>query len=257
MRIFSKFHDYYDAVLAYGADERVIYHRNPEIIAPIPEEWEFLIPTISYKEDVQSKHKTRGVRDKYDLRPIVVGLAGKIYHGVGVEKKVSSFEGKNVLKVFWDFDEYQAYMEECGLKLIELKKSHKRSKWGGQREPYWMRSALYEEGAKAWFTVERPDQHREIFINRKVPLVTATRNRYYYRKDTEMELNGSLSRYQFYRRLDAYQTYQELDMFVAGTLTQEDNPMAGIDDKHLAKQKGFDCYSFKKLPSKGPVKKCK
>ena len=187
----------------------------------------------------------------------MVGLAGKIYHGIGIEKHVNSLEGNNVLKVIWDYDEYRDYMEECGFKLVELKKRQKRSQWGGEREPYWMRSAVYVEGAKAWLDVKNPEQHREVFIDHKVPLVTATKNRYHYRKDTEMELNGSLGRYQFYRRLDAFQTYQELDMFVAGTLTQEDNPMAGISDQDLARAKGFDRYSFKKMPNKRPVKECK
>ena len=34
-------------------------------------------------------------------------------------------------------------------------------------------------------------------------------------------------------------------------------PMAGIDDKHLAQAKGFDCYSFKKAPTKRKPKECK
>ena len=61
-------------------------------------------------------------------------------------------------------------------------------------------------------------------------------------------LNPNLSAMQFQRCMDPYMTYQELDMWVGGVLTNTENP-PDIADKHKIDQHGFDQWSFRKLPS--------
>ena len=260
MRIISKYHDYYDAALAYGADERVVYKRVPEELKPLPVEWQFMRPAPHFIDGLRSK--TLDFRKHwFNIRPVVVVVAGKIYHGIGVAKKYknSFFNPHDEEEFFYDLDAYKAHFEENKIPHPKLTKreTHYRRKFG-RREPWWLGYLNYVEGAEKWFTVERPDEHRDFFIERKIPIATSTTTERYRRNsDDSVELNGNLKKYQFYRRLDAFQTYQELDMFVAGTMTQEDNPMASIGDEDLARAKGFDCYSFKKGPTKRAPKECK
>lgn len=50
------------------------------------------------------------------------------------------------------------------------------------------------------------------------------------------------------------QLYQNIHSLLGSWNSQEDIPV--VDDKHLAKAKGFDCRSFKKDPTKRKPKKC-
>ena len=263
MRIISKFHDYYDAALAVGADERVVYERKASVLQPIPTEWKFVERIPHYLEG--SGYRDGGSlnfrKHYFNIRPVIVALAGKIYHGIGIKKmskdtfRVAHWEEE----FFYDLDSYLAHLDEHKIvtpTLTRRDKYYKKS-WG-KREPWWLGYLYYKEGAEKWLTVERPDQYRDLFIERKVPILTRTTTTKYSRTcDESIELNGNLAKFQFYRRLNAYLTYQELDMFIAGTCSREENPMAGIDDEHLAQAKGFDCYSFKKSPTKRQPKECK
>jgi len=51
------------------------------------------------------------------------------------------------------------------------------------------------------------------------------------------------------------QAFQEISMYF-GQLNLAENTIVQIDDKYLAQGKGYDCYSFKRMPSKRRVKRC-
>jgi hypothetical protein len=50
--------------------------------------------------------------------------------------------------------------------------------------------------------------------------------------------------------------FQEISMFL-GSLNLGEDKTVQIEDKYLAQEKGFDCHSFRKSPSKRKQKKCK
>jgi len=51
------------------------------------------------------------------------------------------------------------------------------------------------------------------------------------------------------------QAFQEISMYL-GQLNLAENTIVQIDDKYLAQRKGYDCYSFRKMPTKGGALKC-
>jgi hypothetical protein len=61
--------------------------------------------------------------------------------------------------------------------------------------------------------------------------------------------NGCLKDMQFYRLVDPYTAFQEIQMFLGGMASPE-KPIPEIDDKTLAAAKGFNKWSFRKEPSK-------
>ncbi len=73
MRIFSKFHDYYDIGLAYGQDEKLIYERKRiELTKKIPQ-----LKTSYYElDDVDLFHKFKEVNRRYIY---YIGFCGEIY----------------------------------------------------------------------------------------------------------------------------------------------------------------------------------
>jgi hypothetical protein len=62
-------------------------------------------------------------------------------------------------------------------------------------------------------------------------------------------LNFSLKEYEFYKVFDPYSAYQELCMFVDGSLAYPGNIPIEIDDKYKITGKGFDpIYGFRTRP---------
>jgi len=60
-----------------------------------------------------------------------------------------------------------------------------------------------------------------------------------------LTLNGELKKFEFFRVLDPFQTFQELYMYLGG-LAVPDKPLPKLDDKTMAEIKGFNKYSFRK-----------
>jgi hypothetical protein len=71
-------------------------------------------------------------------------------------------------------------------------------------------------------------------------------------KTYEVLLNPKLSDYSFYKVLDAYSCYQELDMWLSSRLAYPQNIMIEVDDKSKVEKHGFDTkYGFRTRPNKG------
>jgi hypothetical protein len=61
-------------------------------------------------------------------------------------------------------------------------------------------------------------------------------------------VNPSLKDVEFYKVLDSFTAYQEIDMFISGTLPQSTAMPIEIADKDKIPQHGFDKWSFRKTP---------
>ena len=65
----------------------------------------------------------------------------------------------------------------------------------------------------------------------------------------DIQINPPMRDYQFYRKMDPYTTYQELDMWISGTLAYPQNMMIEVEDKYRIMAHGFDVkYGFRKRP---------
>ena len=71
----------------------------------------------------------------------------------------------------------------------------------------------------------------------------------------KITLLPQLKQYKFAKVVPPMQAFQEISMYLGKINSVEDNTVT-IDDKYLAQGKGFDCYSFKKMPSKKKIKDC-
>ena len=63
-------------------------------------------------------------------------------------------------------------------------------------------------------------------------------------------INPNLKEFKFYKVIDSFQAFQEIQMFIGGVLGSNENEMIEIADKYKIKKHGFDKWSFRKEPQK-------
>ena len=247
MRIISKssIKDYYDGCLAFGQDKSIVFVRNAELLDKKAAE-NLLLDSIRPKFSIGKKTKKLTT---VEFSPLIVVFCGKIYRGIKVYRKTKK-EKPNIYfddsekeqKVFYEVGELIEYLKQFEMKLPEDKYYS------------WQRDHV-EGNVKAFLGAQGTDELSDYCIrNRYVSLTYAevdpdVRN---YRGGDYFgwTANGMLQPSQFYKVFDAFAAYQEIDMYVSGTLPQSTAMPIEISDKDRIVQHGFDKYSFRKAPSK-------
>lgn len=59
-------------------------------------------------------------------------------------------------------------------------------------------------------------------------------------------INPILQDYEFYKKFNSFQAFQEIQMFLGGVLGVNEKPMIVTDEKYKIAQHGFDKFSFRK-----------
>jgi hypothetical protein len=229
MRIISDWHDYYDSVQQHGQDQTVIYERKQVVYYEKEEKtWPELIRKIS---KLSNQHRKNSYYSSFDLPNSLVGkkesfnvsvgdviFCGKIYHYVALTNNV----GKT---------EYAYHLEDiiqiCNFHGIDTKRK--------------LRWSMHSLEIKLQKHFEPPTVNREWLIENKVICTKIT---------GDVIINPSLKDIDFFKVKDTYQTYQELDVWISGTLSYPQNTMVTLDDKSMLVKHGFDKWSFKTLPTK-------
>lgn len=269
MKIYSKYHDYYDSVLAYGIDDTVTWIRDTKEVArykPISSyyhnstslegltEEELFFESDMFRDRPGLPRKWESRRYSIGASTMewrVVGVAGKMYPVliIGVTDKKSykdyytyCYNIEDVMKVLEMF-------EADGVKgaIDDFKKKTKPSKYWPQRFRSNHKST-YERFRSFFETWHGTDNYQDLFVNLGVPIITCR----WDVNDWIMETNSNLSDVGFQKVMDPFGTYQEIEMFLSGVLGGESPPMAQVqDDKLMAEKKGFDrVTSFRKAATK-------
>ena len=225
MRIISDFHDYYDSAMGYGVDYDSIWLRKPKKLER----------GIGF---ASCSSRTWGAT-KLDLKyeSHTVGFCGKVY-GLIKLKKLNSDDEVVSSVICYNIDEVDAFVE-ANSKKKQLE--YYNSKQGG----WWWRGrfrGLNFEAKRADFAKyfkkfeEERDKHEKFFLDNNTPIFV---NR---------TINASLKKLEFYRIMDPYTAYQEIQMFF-GRLRFEERPIPKISNSDMIEAKGFDLKSsFRKDP---------
>lgn len=248
MRIISKFNDYYDSVQAHGQDLSVIYQRsaleypvgnkdNPEVVKELENIFKatreklatthFIWTGILGFDTLEDVKQQEGWR----VATVFVIFCGVIYAGLKTVKYLSkgtllSAEGNT--HYFYDG---QSFARWAGENKINLQA--RRSKWGKQTK---------KELLDQFYTKNVDVSHKDWLIENKVSVVL---------KEKEViVVNPCLKNVEFFKVYDAYVAYQELDMWISGTLAYPQNICVEIEDKYKIMEHGFDKWSFRKMPEK-------
>ncbi len=247
MKIISKHHDYYDACLAYGHDDHIVYLRDhlkfehrlldrdvPEIIRNLRAVFKSLSSGQETSVDWMSTrwydrlpNSLRGKNHMVDIRTIRILFCGKHYPAIRAHVTPYGVMHPSKTEFFYDADSLIAFLEEYGV--------------GDSRKSKWSKDTDFAN-IRTWFntnTARQPDYNW--MVANKVTCVVADGG--------DILVNPPLKDYQFFRKLDPYTAFQELDMYVGGTLAYPQNMMVEIEDKYRIMAHGFDMkYGFRTRP---------
>ncbi len=237
MKIISKFQDYYDVGLAYGIDEKLRFERVTRVVQE----------DCLWGEPLSCSVFKNQKRVKVWFFFDAIGFCGEIYPFIKVE-----IEGSEREEYFYDLESFEIYLKEhisstekimlenIGYKFGLFGKKHSITNIAKEyfSEKFWEYKKIFELYDVAYFVVESSKCIKNDTLKEMIKTI----------------LYPQLKKYRFSKVLSAMEAFEKLSMYLGAK--QAEKEIEKIDDKYLAKGKGFDCYSFKKLPKKRGVKRC-
>lgn len=239
MYIISKNKDYYDGVAgSMGIDKTIVYERHPieiENYSDIPDEfkvdnvWQHRYENHFYNIGYSyiDTNKTKKYNEVYSF---IVGFCGKLYLG-------------------WKFN-YKIKKE--GIALDETKVD---IVYGFENAKKFLTEKNWKHNLDD--DVKFIENYNPINIFRKINapifIVDTNTNKKlrYHNHCTIMGkfiINPLLKDYEFYKLIDSFQAFQEIQMFLSGVLGSGENDIIVVEDKYKISQHGFDKWSFRKEP---------
>lgn len=217
MRIISDFHDYYDGVMKYGADQSNIYKRMEKIIS-IPYN---KTNTAEFKEyftffeslDTPNPYRFYIGTPGNNLRYSFILFAGELHPVISL----FSNHYYNYTDLTTSNDDIHKFCEERELKYF-----------------------------KKFFDVKETEQKITNYqVKVKSPVVIF--NQIYVRTDGhKLTLNGKLKDYSFFKVVDPFQAYQKIEMFTTNQMI-DTIPIKEIADSDKIVKHGFNKQSFRRM----------
>ena len=245
MRITTHFHDYYDCMMAYGVDHTLIYVRKPEII-------EKTCVKLTDK-GFRGSGGWHGRRRQITVVEHVIGFCGKVYPFL----HVTSDKDYDAEAFCYNVEEVDAFVESNFKKkeiacYYNTEKVYRKTEWAENQ-----RRQVFEEYFKEMDGKE--DSKKQYFLDHNVPIFISSRYNGRQVSQSNIVHNGCLKEFEFYRIMEPFVAYQELQMFMTGILGLTNNHKAKyqgqliepeVDDITKRDSKGFNNWSFRKPPSK-------
>lgn len=220
MRIISSFKDYYDSLQDYDSK---VWVRETNIIS--------LNNKVLYEKLELSNHfkseKINNDNYKY-IVPIVFGYCGNYYkYYLNIISNISDSYNIDLLN-----NNLLNKDNQYSIEIVE-KEKHK-SNW-------WMGSSFYDKDISFL-------NSENLFTLYNTPIFFIFALSYYKSKGLTILINPSFKKYGFHKLKNVSQTYQDIEMYIEGVLSNN-NEYPVLQDKHRQGSR-FDKYSFRKLPEK-------
>lgn len=221
MRIHSPFRDYYDCMQTGEADFHWFRKKREESFT-----WNFPIVNDN---------------NLYQIDNTIVGFCGKIYIILDILEVNNEHPCKKTSHAkCWNLEDVETFIDSISIRI-----SKNRSKWITV-------SSLKKEFRQFYSEFDKNrDNHKKLFHENNCPIFIAQKNGHhaYRKKNSIITYNACLKDVEFYKLFDEYQAFQEIQMFL-GTMKHPEKITVTINDEDLIKAKGFDKWSFRKLPTK-------
>jgi len=244
MLIISKFKDYYDGVVGTtGIDKSIIYNRDSkEFIRKDKDYPKFLINSYFLRKktdvnpivDLTPYHNPPLKKDilYQTYKYFVIGFCGKQYIGFKF-----FYEDKNTINNSIKYDIVYGYDNIISYLDMTKKLYHNNNN--------------FEEKYNKIIDLNTINIFREyntptfIYID-SIGYYTIGKNKIDHQSE-KFIINPILKDYEFYKVLDVYQTFQEINMFLGGVLGNNEKDIVEVDNKTKILKYGFDLKtSFRK-----------
>jgi len=251
MLIESKFHDYYDSIKAFGVDKTCVYKRHTEEFKMDNKLFE---PTTKYGNPKGGELPPLPGWEEISLGETREHITARVY------KHLLGFCGQIFPYMYFDLDSYWnnmrrpedrfqsevAYTYEEALDYLQ---GNNARLGNGRYVSYRNRMSLKTaQGIKEFFDYDW-SRYQRYFVEHKVPCFRVHDHKNDY--GTFLELNPQLKPLRFMKVRDPATSFQEIYMYIAGTLGLPERPMIEIEDKYKQQQHGHDHrYSFRREPTK-------
>ena len=245
MYIISKNKDYYDGVVGtMGIDKTIVYERTEK---EIEEKTEFPEPFKYKRRSFYTENTSAFIelndfsidREKtkkyFNNSFFLVGFCGKLYLAwkMFYEKKEYNIENgqyDDVVKydIIYGYDNAKKYLND--------------NRWSKSLYDSVQYVIKYDP-IEIFRTINSP-----IFIYNGG--IDIRGHGWHNNSKSKFVINPILKEYEFYKVIDSFTAFQEIQMFVGGVLGVGEKEIVEVDDKYKIPQHGFDKWSFRKEPSK-------
>lgn len=235
MRIVSKFRDYYDCIQAAGQDQSLVYVREE-----IEDAWEGRKLGVAFPPPPLGRYYFRP--NLFYCHEYLIGFCGKLYPVLAVYKGAGD---KNTF--CYSADDIAKFVE-ANYRKNEIERFHETKSKHRWRRPVSM--AQFVKFFEKCEEEKAKQPNPEIF---KHPIFVLDMQ-YKYKDGKHLQQvtwNPCLRPYEFFRVLDPYTAFQELQMYL-GSLAVPQKPIPVPSDKDMVVAKGFDKWSFRKPPKNEP-----
>mgnify|MGYP006297348471 CR=1 FL=1 len=238
MYIISKQKDYYDGVVgSVGMDKTIVYERKtveiednksiPKFVRSTRFHWKDENPFLNL---CRASVKTDNDKGYYAMNGFIVGFCGKLYLGWKFYYKVKAFlpesgEYGEVTKedIIYDYENVKQYL----------------------KPRYW--GSSLDDNAK-FVNSYNPI---EIFRECDAPIFLYDSYNERPRNTDVFYINPVLKDWEFYKVVDAFTAFTQLQMFIGGVLGTGEKKITEISNENKIEQHGFDRkWSFRREPTK-------
>lgn len=241
-------HDFYDSAQAFGQDREMVFVRTPwEKVEGLRQSECGLAPVDMARVKMQPENGSRyAEREKLDNRhgrfnfaPRVVWFAGKRHACVKVDGYRKERGGEHPFNWHaWTAEELKSFLASVGVELAE-------SPWGDR--------GLSVENVDEWFSSEGKKSEVDWLIENRVsiaisdcPVFEWGYSQWKEGRVWKIDTDG-LKDMGFARVVPPWDAFQQLSMWIGGTLAHPGRPTVSIESDVVRRDKhGFDGMSFKK-----------
>lgn len=271
MKIYSKFHDYYDSVLGLGVDETVSWTRTPTKIEKtvLPEKMrKWRRPSIQSLIRMDGFARLPPTTKSISIESYIVILAGKLFSGITLTiygpippQKLQPL----VLARHWcsSIDELNSVLIRYGCTALQQSIEKAPNKNKNRTDGFYLRGGDVIGTLKKHFSRADHITRAELDLLHstvKSPVVVLMRDptdTRVYVCDYICIANAELKDLGFASVVDPFTAYQEISSYISGVLGVESVEPVVISDKSQLIKKGFDEKSFKNRGTKKPRRKNK
>ena len=233
--------DYYDGVVGTtGIDKTIVYHRK--IIEIDGKHTNGEIPKIFNQKNfklfdwdnpfylITRIHAKQNNKKYFDVVPFFIGFCGKLYVGWKLYYKVKKYPWDEIKTDFeYDIENVIDYLNlnDDNTKISRYRESVKKIQninvvdiFREYNTPCFIYDPDYDRTSIDW-------KYYQMFL-----------------------VNPLLKEYKFFKVFDAFQTLQEIQMFISGVLGTNEKEIVTVEDKYKIQQHGFDKWSFRRKSKK-------
>jgi hypothetical protein len=234
MKLITKTHDYYDGVIGSTASDKTFVFTR--------ERKEFLLPLRNEVRILWEEHKD--LKNEYLFEGGIIGFCGGLYPYIKVTETGLSPYSLNNIEYYYNID--TLLRDYPG--IAKIKKSTWSTRISLERMKDWFDVGKVTSGWSNFYEASKDPLLKSLFLKHRIAYFVIQGKR--LNKELTIESYPVLREFKFFRVFDSFSTFQEIEHYLTNELVRPDKVDIIIPDKLKAQSKGFDKWSFRKMPEK-------